>query len=169
MFWLKNILNNYHKIIIAFLYSTGLRFGELVNLKVGDLNLKEKYGIIRKGKGNKDRIFIISERLLGVVSQIITNNNLKQEDYLFINNRKNKYNVKTIYKITKDAQKKSGIKKNIHPHIMRHSFATYIIEPGESISGVQALLGHKSPETTMIYVHTAKVKMNNIKSPYDKY
>ena len=166
---LNNIKNNYHKIIIAFLYSTGLRVGELVSLKVEDLNLKERYGIVRKGKGNKDRIFIVSERLVSIIAQIIVNNNLSKKDYLFINNRRTGYSVKSIQKIVKDAQKKAGIKKNVHPHTMRHSFATHIIEQGESISEVQALLGHKSPETTMIYVHTAKGKMVKTKSPYDKY
>lgn len=164
---LKNIKNHYHKIIIAFLYSTGLRVGELVNLRVENLNLIGRYGIVRKGKGNKDRIFIISERLVGIIAQIITNNKLENEDYLFVNQKKGKYSVRTIQQIIKNACKNMGIKKNIHPHTMRHSFATHIIENGESISEVQALLGHKSPETTLIYVHTAKGKMIKVKSPYD--
>ena len=89
----------------------------------------------------------------------------KLENYLFISNRKEKYSARTIQQILKKANNFSN--KNVHPHSLRHSFATHLIEDGYSVNEVQALLGHKSPETSMIYLHTASPKLINIKSPLD--
>jgi integrase/recombinase XerD len=165
---IKNIKNHKHKLMIVLMYSAGLRVGELVNLKAGDLNLKQRYGFVRKGKGDKDRIFIISEKLVSILCQFIVNNNLDYEDFLFISSRGSKYNIRTIQSIIKKACKKAGITgKKVSPHTFRHSFATHLIEQGQSVSEVQSLLGHKSPETTFIYLHTSKNNLINIKSPLD--
>jgi len=72
-----------------------------------------------------------------------------------------------LQNIVKKAREKAGIQKKVHPHTLRHSFATHLIEQGNSVSEVQALLGHKSPETTFIYLHTAAPNMIKIKSPFD--
>lgn len=163
---IDNIANHKHKIMITLMYGAGLRVSELVNLKVGDLNLKEKYGFVRQGKGNKDRIFIIANKLQRVLIQLIAGRNI--EEYLFLTNRNENYNISSLQKIVKDAAKKSGLDwRKIHCHTLRHSFATHLIEQGQSISEVQSLLGHKSPETTQVYLHTASAKMLNIKSPID--
>jgi len=162
---IENIGNHKHKIMISLMYSAGLRVSELLNLKVQDFNFKENYGFVRQGKGRKDRLFILAERLKAILLQICVGK--KKEDFIFVNNSGNQYSVRTIQEIIKKACKKARINKKIHPHTLRHSFATHLIENGYSVSEVQALLGHKSPETTMIYVHMATKNMLNIKSPLD--
>jgi site-specific recombinase XerD len=163
----ENIKNPKHSFMITLMYSAGLRVSELLNLRVCDLNLNEGHGYVRKGKGGKDRLFILSKRLIPVLKRIIDIERLKEEDLIFKSNRNKKYSPRTIQEIIKKACKKAGIKKKIHPHTLRHSFATHLIENGYSVSDVQTLLGHKSPETTMIYLHTASKNMLNIKSPLD--
>ena len=144
-----------------------MRVSEFVNLKVKDLELDKNYGFVRQGKGRKDRIFIIPstirEKLMGEIE------NKQPEDCVFLSNRNEKYSVATIQAILEKSAKISGLwgTKRVHPHTLRHSFATHLIQNGASLNEVQAMLGHKSPETSMIYVHMASPNMINIKSPLD--
>ena len=160
-----SIQNHKHKLMISMMYSAGLRVSELINLKAKDLNFKEKYGYVRGGKGNKDRIFIISEKIERALMSICLGKN--KDDYVFITNRNDKYNVASLQQIIKKAARNARIDKRVSCHTLRHSFATHLIENGYSLNEVQALLGHKSPETSMIYVHIASPKMINAKSPLD--
>lgn len=164
---INSIKNNKHKLMVSLLYGAGLRVSELLNLKVGEINFENKYGFVRQGKGRKDRIFILPEKLIADLKILSINEKLSAEDYLFLTNRRERYSARSIAEIVKKACKTVGIKRRIHPHTLRHSFATHLIENGSSINEVQALLGHKSPETTMIYVHLARPNMINIKSPLD--
>jgi integrase/recombinase XerD len=161
------IINPKHRLMIEVLYSTGLRVSEFLNLKVADLNITNNYGFVRHGKGGKDRFFIISEKLKENVIDLIQNEQLSEESFLFTSNRNRKYSARSVQQILGKAARKSGIKKKINPHALRHSFATHLIENGYSVSEVQALLGHKSPDTTMIYVHMASPTLIKIKSPFD--
>ena len=92
--------------------------------------------------------------------------NLSHEEYLF-SNQKKKMSAQTVRMIIKKALKQSGIHKNVHPHTLRHSFATHLLENGYAVTDVQPLLGHSRIETTLIYTHLAKPKLLNIKSPFD--
>ena len=159
--------NKKHRLMIELLYSAGLRVSELINLKVYDLEIDKGYGFVRSGKGNKDRLFILSEKLRDKIKELIEEDLLDKGSYLFSSNRNLKYNIRTIQQIIKKARKKAKIDKKISPHTLRHSFATHLVENGYDLTQVQALLGHKSPETTMIYLHTASKNMINIKSPLD--
>ena len=163
----SSIENQKHKLMIEFLYSSGLRVSELVNLLVKDLDIKNSYGWVRRGKGNKDRLFIIAESLKDKVTDLIEKESLLQENNLFLTNRKTKYSVRSIQQILKKASRKSRIGKKVNPHALRHSFATHLIENGYSVSEVQSLLGHKSPETTFVYLHTAAPTLIKVKSPLD--
>ncbi len=165
---LEAIKNPKHKLMISFLYGAGLRVSELLNLRVGDINFENKYGFVRHGKGNKDRIFILPEKILNQLKELIQLENLSKEDFMFLTNRNERYSPRTIAEIIKKSCEINGIKRKIHPHTMRHSFATHLIQNGNSVNEVQSLLGHKSPETTMIYVHLASPKMLKIKSPLDE-
>jgi site-specific recombinase XerD len=153
--------------MIQFLYSSGLRVSELINLKIKELEIDKKYGFVRSGKGNKDRLFIIANKILFDIIRLIKDENLEEENYLFTSNRKEKYSDSTPRKIIQDSAKKSGINKKIGCHTLRHSFATHLIENDYSLFDVQSLLGHKSPETTQIYVHIASKNLINITSPLD--
>lgn len=162
----NNINNEKHKLMIKLMYSAGLRVSELVNLKVKELNLSNKQGYVRNGKGGKDRVFIIGDILVEDLRNLMKNKN--QDNFLFTTNSGKQYSVRTLQVILKKASKKAKIEnwKEIHCHTLRHSFATHLIENGYSVQDVQLLLGHKSPETTMIYLHTAIPRLN-IKSPID--
>jgi len=162
------IYNNKHKLMIKLMYSTGMRVSELINLRIRDFEFSKKYGWVREGKGKKDRMFIIANRLNKDLQNFIKENSLLDyNSFLFKGNKKLHISKETIGKIIKDATKKAKIKKNVHCHTLRHSFATHLIENGYSVAEVQSLLGHNSPETTMIYLHTASKNMIKVKSPLD--
>ncbi|MBU0958482.1 MAG: tyrosine-type recombinase/integrase [Nanoarchaeota archaeon] len=166
---LNSIPNWKHRLMIEFLYSAGLRVSELLNIKIKDLNLEKNFGYVRNGKGGKDRLIILSKIVKEKIKSLIEMENLEKEGYLFQSNRNKKYSVRSVQQIIRKSSKKAELKnwKEIHPHTLRHSFATHLIENGYDVSQVQALLGHKSPETTMIYTHISSPKMINIKSPLD--
>jgi len=150
--------------MITLMYSAGLRVSELLNLKVKDLQLDQNYGWVRSGKRNKDRIFVIAKSVRDYLTE--WTHDLLSEDYIFSNNRK-RMSTQTVRMVIKKALKQSNIKKNVHPHTLRHSFATHLLENGYAVTDVQPLLGHSKIETTLIYTHMAKPKLLNIISPLD--
>lgn len=166
---LDSIKNPKHKFMISFMYGSGLRVSELLNIKVKDLVLDKGYGYVRNGKGGKDRLMIIPDRLREQLKGIIKLLELSDEDLIFTSERGKKYSVRTIQVIVRKAAKLAQLEnwKEIHSHTLRHSFSTHLISHGNSVSEIQSLLGHKSPETTMIYVHLASPNLINIKSPLD--
>lgn len=161
------IENPKHRLMARLIYSAGLRVSELVHLKVKDLELDKNHGWVRKGKGNKDRLFIIARNLKNELIGYIYDNNLDQESWLFAGQKQGCITTMTVQKIIKKAAKKAAIKKNVHPHTLRHSFATHLVENGYDILSIQSLLGHANAETTMVYVHTANPKMIAVQSPLD--
>jgi len=161
---LESMKNEKHKLILKVLYSTGMRIGELINLKVGDLELDQKMGWIRSGKGGKDRLFILSEKIIDNLKKIVKEK--KDTDYLF-EGRKEKLSHRAIQKIVDSATKKAGITKNVTPHVLRHSFATHLLESGENIRKIQELLGHSNLSTTQIYTHVSVDELKKIKNPLD--
>jgi len=166
---LNSIANWKHRLMIEFLYSSGLRVSELLNIKIKDLVLDKNFGYVRNGKGGKDRLIILSKIVREKIRNLIEIEKLGEDSYLFQSNRNKKYSVRSVQQIIRKSSKKVKLInwKEIHPHTLRHSFATHLIENGYDISQVQALLGHKSPETTMIYTHISSPKMINVKSPLD--
>jgi len=156
--------NPKHLLILEIIYSAGLRVSEAVNLKKEDLDFSRSIGWVRKGKGNKDRPFIIAKFISERLRAYVSSNNSK---YVFSGRRGRPLHVRSVQEIIKAAAKKAGINKNVHPHSLRHSFATHLIENGYDIAAVQSLLGHNSAETTMIYVHMAAPSLS-VRSPYDE-
>ena len=144
-----------HKLIIEFLYSSGLRLSELLNLKRRDIDFDNNLILIRQGKGAKDRVTLLSPSL---------KNDLLKRDYIF-EGRNGKYTKKSVQKVLERLGEKNGIK--IHPHMLRHSFATHLLEQGTDLRHIQKLLGHSSSKTTEIYAHVANSQLKNIKSPLD--
>lgn len=148
-----------NRAMLETLYSCGLRVSELIGLKISDLYLD--IGFIKViGKGNKERLVPVGST---AVSQIKLyrehiRSHLKtikpgHEDILFLNRRGAKLSRVMVFLILKDLAEKAGIKKNIHPHVLRHSFATHLVEAGADLRAVQEMLGHKSITTTEIYTH----------------
>lgn len=167
---LLNAIPNWkHRLMIEFIYGSGLRVSELVNIKIKDLNLEKDYGFVRNGKGGKDRLIVIPFIVKEKIKNLIEIESLDNESFIFSSNRGSRYNLKTIQQIVRKASKKAKLKdwKEIHPHTLRHSFATHLVESGNSLNEVQSVLGHKSPETSMIYVHSNPKNLINIKSPLD--
>lgn len=156
--------NPIHKLIIQLLYSGGLRVSELINLQSKDLDVERNILFIRQGKGNKDRITLLSASLKeGILRHLLANNPKK---YFFESNRKKKYSNRAIEEIvSKNSIKVLG--RKIKPHTLRHSFATHLLESGTDIRHIQKLLGHKNLRTTQIYTHVANSDITKIKSPLD--
>jgi len=164
---MANISNWKHRLMIQLMYGAGLRVSEVCNMKISQLiNRKEGYGYVRNGKGGKDRLITIHPILTEKINNLIKIEELSEEAYIFTTNRGSKYNIRTLQTIVKKAARNAKLHnwKEIHPHTLRHTFATHLIENDYTLSDVQAMLGHKSPETSMIYTHGTG-KMVGVKSP----
>ncbi|MEK6838037.1 MAG: tyrosine-type recombinase/integrase, partial [Nanoarchaeota archaeon] len=161
------ITNPKHRLMAKLIYSAGLRVSELVQLKAKDLELDRNLGWVRKGKGNKDRLFIIAKSIRDELAAYISRENLPYGSWLFKGRKNGHLTVKAVQNIIKYAAKKARIMKNVHPHTLRHSFATHLVENGYDVASIQSLLGHNSLETTMVYIHAASPKMIAVQSPLD--
>ena len=149
---LEQIKNPKHHLIVSLLYSAGFRVSEVLNLKVKDLQIEQNYGWVRQGKGRKDRLFIIAQYLKPILQDWIKNKS--PEEYVFTGIH-GQYTAASIREILKRAKKKAKLTKNIHPHSLRHSFATHLLENGYAVTDLQPLLGHSRIETTLMYTHLA--------------
>jgi len=161
------IENPKHCLAVKLLYSSGLRLSELVHLKKGDLELDKGLGWVRNGKGGKDRLFLIAEKLKEELRHHVEKHCLQSDSWIFEGRKGRHLSQKSVQEIVKNSAKRAGILKNVHPHTLRHSFATHLIENGCDLASVQFLLGHNSTQTTMIYVHMCPLKIVNARSPYD--
>lgn len=150
-----------HKCIIGLLYSSGLRRSELLNLKVTDIDSKRMIVTIKSAKGNKDRVSILSPSILKDLQNYYRI--YRPKTYLFEGQSRNKYSGSSVLNIVVMAAKKAGIQKKVTPHMLRHSFATHLLENGTDIRHIQLLLGHSSTKTTEIYTHVANRSFMEIK------
>lgn len=146
-------------VIIEVLYACGLRISELLNLKKGDIYYKYEY-IKVIGKGNKERLVPIGEKALKLLRLYIKNHRSKLpkidskcEDIIFLNRRGKKLTRQYVFQAIKTIAHEAGIKKNIHPHILRHSFASALIKGGANLIAVKEMMGHASVVSTEIYTH----------------
>ncbi|MBI3050887.1 tyrosine-type recombinase/integrase [Candidatus Woesearchaeota archaeon] len=153
------------RLILEMLYSSGLRLSECVNLKVQDLELPQKMGWVRHGKGGKDRMIILAEHLIGDFGQYLLSK--KAEEHLFTNKKGSALTPRNIQKIVKNCARKAGISKKVSPHTLRHSFATHLLESGTDLRKIQELLGHSNLQTTQIYTKVSTEELKKVKSPLD--
>lgn len=158
--------NTRNKLIVEFMYSTGVRISECVNMKISDLNFDEFTGNVISGKGNKDRIIILSKKWVKEYKAYLENRKIKSE-YLFCNNSGQALSVDTIQKFLKIYADKANIDKKISPHTLRHSFATNLLENDVNIRYIQQLLGHANLNTTQIYTKVNTNKLKTIQNPLD--
>lgn len=158
-----------NKTILELLYSSGIRISELVNIKTPNYDSEEC--LIRiMGKGSKERIVPLGDYAVNIMDDYMNNYrpliNKKHTDYVFINNRGDKISRQFIFKVIKKEALKKGIKKDISPHTLRHTFATHLLKNGADLRIIQELLGHENISTTQIYTH---VTNNKLKSDYETY
>jgi len=158
---INNTNNIKHKCIVGLLYSSGLRRGELLNLNITDIDSKRMVVNIKNGKGNKDRISVLSPSILKDLQ--LYYKEYRPRKYLFEGQKGDKYSVTSVLNIISRAAKKAGVFKKVTPHILRHSFATHLLENGTDIRHIQLLLGHSSTKTTEIYTHVANRSFMEIK------
>ena len=151
------------KIIIMTLFKTGIRVSELCNITLNDINLKEKIIKIH-GKGNKERIVLFDEEVKNMLQEYLDKNKIDKK--VFLNNKNKPIDRFFVYNLLKECAQKAQIKKNIYPHILRHSFATYMLENGVDLRHLQVMLGHEDISTTTIYTH---ILTKTLKSCYNKY
>lgn len=163
---IKNTSNLKHRTIIALLYSSGLRISELLNLKVRNIDIDRKQLIIQNAKGRKDRYVVLAESIIPLLINYY--HSFKPKVYFIESKAGKTYSASSVRKLLKRACEKSGIRKVVTPHTLRHSFATHLLENGISLRHIQELLGHSRPETTMIYTKVTKKDLLDVESPLDK-
>src|SRR3989338_1151815 len=151
------------RLILSMLYSSGLRVSELVNLRPSDINFSENIGWVRSGKGSKDRMFSLSESLVGDLKEYLK----KRTDSNYVFSQKGPLTTRNIQKIVKHLRDRSNIQKRVTPHTLRHSFATHLLESGTDIRMIQALLGHSSLNTTQIYTQISSDQIKKVQNPFD--
>ncbi len=154
-----------HRFIIALIYSSGLRIGELLNLKVKDIDIERKEVFVRSGKGRKDRVVILAESVLPLLYNYLQT--YRPRYFLIEGTAMSTYSSSSVRKFLGDSVKRAKIRKRVTPHTLRHSFATHLLENGVDLRLIQELLGHSKPETTMIYTHVSSKQLLNIQSPLD--
>jgi integrase/recombinase XerD len=155
-----------HKTMLSLIYSAGLRRGELLGLLKSDIDSKRMTITIRNAKGMKDRNVPLSPVILNMLRKYYTE--FKPNKYLFEGQFGGPYSARSLDKILKTAAHVAGVKKNITLHMLRHSYATHLLEAGTNLRYIQELLGHKSPKTTQIYTHVSNEQLGKITSPLDK-
>ncbi|MDO6470121.1 site-specific tyrosine recombinase/integron integrase [Maribacter sp. 1_MG-2023] len=154
-----------HRCIVQLLYGSGLRRSELLNLKLNDIDSKRMLIRVEGAKGNKDRLTLLSKNTLKDLRMYFKE--WKPKEFLFEGRKGGKYSPESVVQIVKQAANKAGIKQNVSPHTLRHSFATHLLESNVDLRQIQVLLGHGSSKTTEIYTHVATNTFKEIKNPLD--
>ncbi len=160
---LGKIKNPKHRMMISMLFGSGLRIGELVKIRIRDLDFDSLTLRVVNAKQNKDRITVFSEGLVDELKTLVRDRGPK--DYLFMTMNGDRYTRRTVQTIFRRAFEASGIQKKASCHTLRHSFATALLSNGIDIRSIKDLLGHKSIKTTMIYLHVTEKSAKKIKSP----
>jgi integrase/recombinase XerC len=152
------------KAVIELFYSTGMRLSELINLKINDVNF-DNMTVKVIGKGNKTRIIPFGKKAESTIKdylQIRDICNIKKSDFLFLNTKGNKLYPMNLYRMITGNMSKVSESKKKSPHILRHSFATHLLDNGADIRAVKDLLGHESLSTTQLYTHITPEKLKKI-------
>lgn len=158
--------NQKHRAMLSLIYACGLRRSELLHLKPIDIDSKRNLLIIRNGKGRKDRIVPLSDKLIKMLREYYVI--YRPEVWMFEGqNKGDQYSEQSLQSVLKQSVVKCNIKKPVTLHWLRHSYATHLLERGTDLRYIQELLGHKSSKTTEIYTHVSTKSIQQIKSPFD--
>ena len=157
------------KALISVLYATGLRVTELISLKSTNLHLREGY-LTCIGKGDKERIVPIGQEATEWVQRYLADARPKlapkSSPWLFVNARGGPLSRVGFWKLLKEYGLKAGIARNISPHVLRHSFATHLLDRGADLRAIQMMLGHADLSTTQIYTHVLEARLRSV---YDRF
>lgn len=162
---LKSVDNLKHQCILMLIYSAGMRLGELINLKRSDIIPERHQIVIRGGKGKKDRITVLSPKVLERLDRYLAE--YRPILFLFEGQSGGAYSATSVQLIFKRAKAKAGITAPATVHTLRHSFATHLLEKGTDLRYIQTLLGHSSSKTTEIYTHVSTKALGKIRSPLE--
>ena len=161
----------FHRTLLMALYATGLRRAELARLKVSDVDSKRMVIHVQGGKGRRDRDVLLSPKLLEELREHWRRLPRKSSAWLFPGNRWHNsdrpIDTKTPRNACKEAAKRAGIQKQVHPHTLRHCFATHLLEAGADLRTIQILLGHRDLKETTIYLHLSERHLHATVSPLD--
>lgn len=163
---IRSTSNLKHKAMLMACYSAGLRVSELTGLRIEDIDSKRMMMHIKDGKGKKDRMVPLSRILLETLRAYYRQ--YKPLVYVFEGERGKPYSTRSCQLVIQKVKEKAGIRKKGSIHMLRHSYATHLLESGTDIRYIQSFLGHESLKTTMIYTHVSKLKIESIQSPLDK-
>jgi len=159
-----------HRLILALLYGCGLRRFELINIKLPDIDLERKMLHIREGKGRKDRYVPLGNHLVRGIQSYLK----ADPPYVWLFNGKTndgklqQFSETGVQWVIKESAKKAGIKKHVTSHVLRHTYATHLLEMGMDIMTLKDLLGHSDIKTTLVYLHIAQLGRDKAFCPLDK-
>ena len=163
--------NSFHRTLLMTLYATGVRRAELTHLKISDVDSQRMVIHVQGGKGRKDRDVMLSPKLLKELREHWRRLRRKPSQWLFPGNRQHvddrPISTKVVWHACRNAAKRAGIKKPVHPHTLRHCFATHLLEQGADLRNIQMLLGHNDLEQTTVYLHVSELRLNATASPLD--
>jgi site-specific recombinase XerD len=164
---LRSTKNLKHRAVLAMIYASGLRIGELIHLELRDIDVRRFQIFVRNSKGRKDRYVIMAKSLMPLLNNYMAT--YKPVKY-FVEGMEPgiQYTAGSVRNFLRKSCFEAGIKKKVTPHTLRHCYATHLLENGVDIRYIQELLGHSKPETTMIYTHVATKDLLAIESPLDK-
>lgn len=162
---LNRTKNTKHKAMLATVYSLGLRSGELINLKISDLDKHRNCVFINQAKGRKDRIVPYPDSLKSILRVYYLE--YKPKNYLFEGQKKEIYTASSLRAVFNAACKRAGITKDVTCHNLRHSYATHLLEAGTNLRVIQSLLGHNNIKTTLVYTKVSERSVVNAHSPLD--
>lgn len=152
-----------NKLMFEMMYGCGLRVSEVVDLTINNINVEERF-IKIIGKGNKERIVPFHKGIRNLLKDYLKQRETLEanNDFLFLNNRHNQLTSRGVQYVLDKVVLTSGLNKNVHPHMLRHSFATHLLDNGADIKVVQELLGHTNLSTTQIYTHVSVDKLKQV-------
>ena len=161
----------FHHTLLMTLYATGVRNAELTHLKFSDVDKQRMVVHIQGGKGRKDRDVMLSSTLLKELREHWHRLPRKPRTWLFPGNHDHRgdqpIDTKTVWHACRDAAKRAGIQKGVHPHTLRHCFATHLLEAGTDLRTIQILLGHHDLKETTVYLHLSERHLHATSSPLD--
>ncbi len=154
-----------HRAMLTLIYALGLRSGELIHLKIADIDGDRKTVHLKGTKGNQDRLLPLPDNLRDLLREYYLK--YQPQEYLFNGQRRATYSPQSLRKVFNAACQKAGIRKRATLHSLRHAYATHLLEAGTDVRVIQQLLGHNSIRTTMIYTHVTTSNIMKVPSPLD--